>query len=828
MPKKVYYVFFLVVLAMPLCSVAQEPVQSESLFSPTVSLRFHDIGYELAVSADSEKGDAEKALIFLAAAANLDSRGKYLLTDLLKVANRQDEQTLEKFAELIIKSGLLSTQRLSGLDLEDEQIQLQYPRLLYRLLSAYVDDTADLEIADRTVRRMLDRLQSREEREELLKKLIKGAGGRNDRLKSELLTLLGLLEVEKTDIDSAVRHFVEAHQSNKYNQLAFHQITELSTGQIKPSLYLEQLRLALRENPFDMETAITFAEYAWQIRLYDIASSGYEYAAKLHKYLHPSEPVPIGIYRSWSWSSYNMERNKYMCLQIAQKVRQSGRFDLAVEAFAAKSAAAISKPARAKEILTNAESKAFGLVEAAAKSTAEPSDETIRIFEQLGWFYCFAAPDANKAVDWANKAFAAKPDSPSAAGLLAYSLMMNGQLDWARKIIENEAYKDDPIGQLGLAEIQLKEGNKEQAVENLKSVISQMPGSFAAERAKGLLEQNEVEYLPLIDSDVIRQEVLDSFGSSVVPSFSKPADILSVQLNARGGKFSYGNSFDASIAIMNKSSDALLITDESFFKGNIRIDAVVSGDLQAEIPNLVSFRIKPGIAVEADQNLLIPVRFVTGRLKQLLRRHPQAGLDIAFRLYIDPVVGADGSVRSGIADIVPEKLTIRRNRVELSTRYLQNRLDTLSDGTYGQRTRIVQLFTGLLMELQLMANNEPLYDLMYAEWMPQILESAVIKRVSASDWIEKVQTLCALRGVSPDYDLTDATATALNDEQWPVRLMAIYLLADDERSNFDKVLDWTARYDTNELVRYMAVALGGEAPEKVEAEEQPEPNSVSP
>jgi hypothetical protein len=39
-------------------------------------------------------------------------------------------------------------------------------------------------------------------------------------------------------------------------------------------------------------------------------------------------------------------------------------------------------------------------------------------------------------------------------------------------------------------------------------------------------------------------------------------------------------------------------------------------------------------------------------------------------------------------------------------------------------------------------------------------------------------------------------------------MMAIYLLTTTTDSNFDKVLDWTAKNDSSELVRDMAIALG--------------------
>jgi hypothetical protein len=59
----------------------------------------------------------------------------------------------------------------------------------------------------------------------------------------------------------------------------------------------------------------------------------------------------------------------------------------------------------------------------------------------------------------------------------------------------------------------------------------------------------------------------------------------------------------------------------------------------------------------------------------------------------------------------------------------------------------------------------------------------------------------------------NAVAENLNDVHWPARLMAMYLLAQAQGSNFSKVLDWSAKYDSNKLVRDMAIALGATKPQ---------------
>ena len=61
-----------------------------------------------------------------------------------------------------------------------------------------------------------------------------------------------------------------------------------------------------------------------------------------------------------------------------------------------------------------------------------------------------------------------------------------------------------------------------------------------------------------------------------------------------------------------------------------------------------------------------------------------------------------------------------------------------------------------------------------------------------------------------DLDLISAVAENMNSSKWPVRLMAVYLLSTIPDSQFNQVLDWTAKNDPNKTVRDMAIILGRE------------------
>ncbi len=779
------FLLFLIFLLCQLSALAQQShdfgpkhdiefteAPAERLFSPSVGRRFHEIAYELTNAENTTATDIEQALIFLNATVKLDTRAKYVLPDMIKVASQYSDQDRSE--------------------------------LVNNLLAKYTDKSTDLEVAEKAVRYLLEQQNAREDREQLLIELLKNIGGVNAGFDSEIATLLGLLIAEKADSQNASSYLMQAYNDNKYNTLAFRKLAELAPDQISPHLYLEHLRRALGENPMNIEAALAFAQYAEQIQIYETAAGAYGYCVSLFRFLYPSLPLPDSLYLPWTITSYNTRRNLSRCLQIASELRQNDRFDLAAEAIAAKAAAKIGDNIRANKILKVAEEKALQLV------SDNSSFKKINP-EQLAWFYCFAMSNSDKALNWANKAYSIEPNSVTTAALLGYALVINGQTDWAKPVIEK--YTHNQIAALAMAMIQLKEEKKTDAIETLKAAIAIDPASLAAEQAKQIIDQQGSQYLPPVDPDIVAASLRSSFGRAVVPPFVSPEKIISVLFSVRGSKFFYGSQFGGSVAIINKSSEPLIVSDNSLFMGNIRIDAEITGDINKKIPNLVTIRIRPALPIEQGKSILIPVRLTTNELKRILFTHPQASLNIEFTVFIDPVTTDLGTTTNRIQTIKPIKVAIERPGVKLTRSYLQNRLTSLAKGRQGQKIKTAQLFVGLLMEQQAMANREPLYKFMYADWMPVMLKSALLQHLNDEDWVAKIHTMIAMLSMPLDYELINAVAKNLDDNNWPVRMMANYLLAKKQGEKFTKVLDYSARYDSNELVRDMAVALGAPPPQ---------------
>jgi len=776
-----------------------QPLRSEGkLFSPTAALAFYEIAHELT-NSESEKTDvpakdAEEALIFLSAAAELDTQPEYVLPDMLKVACR---------TSLPLSVGLAYSYSRK-IDPNDPNKTIESPdnsQLVRGLLGRYVDAEADLQIVREAVGYLLGRLDSREQREELLTTLLQQFVNRNSLLASELETSLGLLAAEKADFQNAQTRFISAVDKNKYNRLAFEKLYELADQNVNPATYLEHLRYQFGENPLDLQGALSFAAGAAGLELFGTAGDAYSYCAGLFEYLYPTDPLPQYIYLPWALNLYAGERKAYQAVEVAQKVRGQGTFDIVLETAAAKAAEKTTDAQSAARILDAAEQTALEKYQA-------PGANRPALAGQLAWFYSFGKIDPAQAIDWANKAYALDPNNPTAASLLAYAFVINDEPNWAKPFLET--YQPNPILNLAKACIELADANSGAAVQTLKAVIAASPQSLEAEQAAKLLAQAKSIYVPAADPDLIQSVLETSFGTDIVPTFRKPDEIFDTELNLRGDKFAYASDLHASVIITNRSDKPLVISEYGLLTGNIRIDASLSGDINETIPNLVSMKIQPSQPIDPDLSLIVPVKLHAGELKQILQEHPQASVQMQFTLYLDPVTLADGTVANRLEDIKPVTVKAERPGIKLTAQFLRNRVSSLKQRRQSHNT--AELFAGLLIEEHLMANREPPYPFMFADWMPDLLKSGLVYNLSSDEWPARIYTMSAMLELPLDFELIEAVSQNLTDEYWPVRMMALYLLAKDQSGGFGKVLDHTAKYDQNKLVRDIAVALGGKPP----------------
>ena len=763
--KNVLILIAIMIPAIAGGAVVQEP--QEQLASPLTAQTFYNAGYELYTAKDANFLSAMQAVIFLNAAINLDSRANYVLGDIINIAWQYPDRNFSDVVKLA--------------------------------LNEYIDRSTDLEVASKAVGYLLERLDNREQREQLLQGMIYQMTDKNTMFTSDILAQLGFLKAETADTNEAQKYLMRAFAMNKYNRLAFAKLAELSenSGSSLPDIvYLQNLRYAVRSNPLDLDSAFSFSRDCQALGLYAPASAGYKYCADLSKYLNGKDSIEPALCRPWMFSCYNAKQYS-QCGSILEQVRAGGVFDVQIEAFAAAAAKQAGDNQTMQAIFDAIKARANKILAGELKvSPGEVADYT--------WFFSFLADSNSEDIlTWATKAYADQ-NSVDSASLLSYALVKNKQSDIAKPLLEKIGTTMPSAG-LAKAEILMQDGDSNSAIELFKSVVASSPGTFEAGKAIAKLKELGSEYISPINTETLNSVLINDFGQTFFSRFVEPEKMVKLYFNVKGSVFSYGSEIKGSLVIINNYTEPMIVSPDAMIKGNIRIDAKIAGDLTEQIPALIEKRVRPSYEIKPGNALFIPIRLDTGKLKNILDCHPQAELNLEFTAYIDPQMTPDGKINN-LLKMPPARVILKRRKLDLNIQYLQQRFDAMKKGHQEQKAQSAQLFAGLLAEQQKLRQTGTPYRFMYAE--PELLSSALARCLAENDWVLKVQTMAAMQRLKLDYRLTEAVSQELNNQYWPVRLMAVFVLARNQQQ-FTPVLSWTQQNDPNPLVKQMASVLAG-------------------
>lgn len=682
-------------------------------------------------------------------------------------------------------------------------IAADYSRNISWALDRQIDVQADLQVLTNAVRCLLEQQNSRLDREVLLEQLLRQYGQKNKALASDLAAQLGLLAVEKADMQSAMDWLSYAYELNPYNQLAFVKLQELSSGQnlsLKPEVYLTQLRLAIDLDPYNLNYVLLYADTLKRMQSYEIASQVYEYAAKVYAFHYPEKPLDETLFLSWVLCCYQVPRQESKCIRIVEQYRDPERFDLMLEAVAGRASLKLGQVERGKSVLEAAGKKAEKLL--SAKGLIKPIYP-----EQLAWYYSFVLERPEEALAWANQAFKEAPQREGVLEIFAYTLAQSGQMELAKEYAE-PLQKTSQIASLVMAMEAAAENDPPAALELLKSTITMMPETFVAEKAMQLLKSQGSDYVVPPSVSLAEAALNEKYGNRVAPVFVAPEKRFSAKLLFNGSEFFYDNEFEPKLIIENTASDPLIIGANSFLQGVLRVDAAVSGDLTVEFPNLLSKQFRPLRPVLPGEYVSVPLSLYTGKLRKLLQTYPQANVDVVFTVYLDPYEKDAGGVENTLLGTEPVRGQIHRSGIVLTRDFLIQRLDALAKGQQGQQLRAVRLFAGLLAEQKAFESGETLFK--YARVDQPLLVDAVRRGLRDENWKIRIQALDSLYslGIRLDAGMIQDISANLNSDKWPVRMLAMVLLAKADAASFRQVLDWVAQNDSSPLNRQMALDLG--------------------
>ena len=651
--------------------------------------------------------------------------------------------------------------------------QADYSQAMNTALRTYIGRQFDLEVVSASVRCMLSHLNTRQDREALLDRLLRRYAQTNAMLGSELAVQLGLLSLEKADTETAKNQLNYAYSLNPYNRLAFETLLQVYGAEglsVSPEAYAVQLRTMLDVNPYDPVIAMQYADFLRRFELYAQAAEMYDYADRAVRHHMPEQTTDQSLYVPWLLSCYHTPRLLVQCLELAEQFRSETTFDLMLEAVAGRAAARLGRADQARSILERAAEK--------AEQMLTKKDLALPIYpEHLAWFFSFILERPDNALAWSNQAFSQAPERRGVRPVFAYTLALNGQYDIAKEYAQS-LEQTDQIAAITMAMVHRHAENRQGAIDLLRQAIAMGPDTFEAEKAKGLLADLGADYITPAVTQMIESALTEKFGTRIAPTFVEPRRRFSAKLLFSSSDILYGADFDPRLVIENNSSAPLVIQDGGMLAGFIRVDAAVRGDLTADIPNLFSTRFRPSRAILPNEHIFIPLDLRTGKLRRLLATYPQASLELEFTVYLDPVVGEDGTVVNALGGVSPVRGTLRRRGVNLTRDFMMQRLDALARGQEGQKILAARLFAGLLAEQE--AFRLGLAEYAHTRVESSLLIDAVRRALTDENWRLRVHAMetVSILTLPDDFALIQTLSANLNHDRWPVRFMTLYFLSE--------------------------------------------------
>ena len=131
----------------------------------------------------------------------------------------------------------------------------------------------------------------------------------------------------------------------------------------------------------------------------------------------------------------------------------------------------------------------------------------------------------------------------------------------------------------------------------------------------------------------------------------------------------------------------------------------------------------------------------------------------------------------------------------------------MSKGRFEEKIRSVQLFARLSSEQ--IINTEPGRRYSSFSVEPSFLTNVITNNIGNDDWMVKTGAMYNLLDLRPplDDEITLAVSENVNDKNWPVRMVALYMLSRTQSNSFRPVLEWKANNDPHMNVRRLAEVL---------------------
>lgn len=194
-----------IVFACAMPGYAGSTFDSNQLTSEITAQTFYYLAKQITSAEDTNQTRAEQAIIFLQAALRLDKRADYVTPELFKLLSRYPAANQSPFVRQILVN--------------------------------YLKRPTDFIVIRNALSYLLNEAATREEREKVIQDLLLKVRNKNNKLDSQLYTMLGMLRLEVADAN-ALSNFESAYAADKYNRLAYNELISLAGSRLNVLIHL--------------------------------------------------------------------------------------------------------------------------------------------------------------------------------------------------------------------------------------------------------------------------------------------------------------------------------------------------------------------------------------------------------------------------------------------------------------------------------------------------------------------------------------------------------------------------------------------------------------
>ena len=706
----------------------------------------------------------------------------------------------------------------------------------------------DAYVVELWVRYRLDQLPDRESREVFLRETLPGLRD-YPLVSSEALVELGLLALEKGLINDlpatqeqasqvgARSWFTQAfHASNFYNLDALAQLLALPEPELSSfwrgteqqrqrqlenarderlAQFAIQWRLALRNDPFDVNAARRLVDTLEALGFFELAQQYYPHLEWLLAEGGASGQLVREIRLRRLTSAYAGGLYK-QAIELAEQLRRDEPDDLLVNAVLALALRETGRGDKASEIVRRTVAANLD------RLGQEGSPGRVRLLE-LAWFFSFVEPDAQQAQRFVQEACEAPGDEPAPSrcpAIGAYASLLAGDTARAEVLLES-ADPNDPLTAIARARLLLDRQESYKAQEVLERLDQASLGVLVgtARDLAGRLGGNPPAWMTPRDPnepDMIGRTFAARFNDNELQLAREPGKALSSRLVLDSDMVGYGDSLCARLYLANVSGQSrlpanLLLGPGGFVDPHAVILATVAPASRPEQAQTFVL----GHRYLLEQRLLpvgetnsVSEYLALDPLGPVLRDHPQQEYELTFSMIIEPQPDGRGGFVGTLPEIQPAPVRVTRKAFVPTREQLANQLRIVGEGTSSQRVAAMELLMGLVREARLLQRGE-------LDYRPQSVDTrALLEAVAANiDHPEaQVRAWAAYELASLGRPLAANRAgwltQSLNDPDWFVRFLTIEALA--PLTDLGAYFEWAAGRELDVLLERQALLLQGE------------------